>query len=129
MPSSVLHGRQAHLWCINIHAHKNPKHINSVLTFLDLLYYFMCVSLLPACIYLYHMYAWCLLRSKRCWVPWDVSDRWLCDTMWVHLSNPDSLQEQVFSTAESSLQPQHKNNFSTKTNLFLNNCEDFFFNF
>lgn len=58
--------------------------------------------------------AWCLLRSKEVLIPWDLSYRWQCATMWVLLSNPDPLQEQVFSTAESSLQPQHINNFQLK---------------
>ena len=28
------------------------------------------MSVLPAYMYVYHMYAWCLQRLEECWVPW-----------------------------------------------------------
>lgn len=66
----------------------------------------MCVSALPACTYMYRMYAWCLGRSKECQILMKLELYMVISYHWTLGTNPGPLQEQkVLLTAELSLQP------------------------
>lgn len=69
-------------------------------------YSFMCMSMLPVCVYEHHVLAWCPWRKKM-WIPWDWSSRWLWSTYHVGAGNPilGLCKTCWCSYPESSLQP------------------------
>lgn len=47
-------------------------------------FYILCMNVLPTCVYVYHMYAWSLVKvRRRLWIPWNWSYGWLWATVWV----------------------------------------------
>lgn len=65
----------------------------------------MCLSVLPPCMFVYHMHAWCQKRLEEEVEFLGVGITYSCEPLCGSWElNPSSLQEQMFLTAEPSHQ-------------------------
>jgi hypothetical protein len=62
------------------------KALNIFLMILIFILFFICMNVLPACGYVYHVYIWHPQRSGGCWILWKWSYR-CCETHETHVAN------------------------------------------
>lgn len=75
-----------------VQTNTSPKNIvDSFFSFINILfYYFMYISILPACVCILPVCFLSMEARRRLWVPWDWSYRWLQAILWVLKTEPSS---------------------------------------